>query len=644
MEEIKSNEEKNKSKSDNSSENEENNEKHKDLIDKNNINNTNNEEQKTQKRMENKKFQNLNEEEINNNDIIDNEEKLDNNNDSKIEENDESGFEYENGNPYQKNTEEIDVNNKENKDIKNDNKYNNFQKSKSVNNNIKIDNNLIPEEKPIMKSPQKNIQDKTYNGFMTQNKNEIIPKINKISINKQSIPFSSLSKEKSSDYDSQYEKYKENPEDGDGQNLDNEIKGKDSIKASGAQIANTIMGAGILSIPIIMRYLGLILGIIFIISLAIITLYSVFILIRCHEITGKNGFSMLGKITMGKFGSILIKITIIINNLGFCIAYFRIFGEVFQTIIQGWVSPSSFWANNWHNFIYIILCSFIMFSFIFIKNLSALKKVAYMGVSAVLVFSLGLTLLFLHKGIHHYLDSNISWKFLKPNCSFSEAFHVIPSVFLAFLFQFNVFPIYLSLKEKNLDSMMKATKIGVGYSLFIFLIVGIIGFLLYGLNMNETLLNSLSEDMTKFRNISGFIKFLIIIISVSFVTTCLTSFPILFLSLRENFINSIIFCMKNLGKVKEEKNKNYISEKTLIIITVILYVIIILMAILLPKLKVIFSIVGATAGTFIAFILPNLFYIRICKMSNKNYNLFFPKFLFGLGIFFLFISFIVSFK
>ena len=94
-----------------------------------------------------------------------------------------------------------------------------------------------------------------------------------------------------------------------------------------------------------------------------------------------------------------------------------------------------------------------------------------MGVSVVLIFSLGLTLLFIHKGIHHYLDSNISWIFLKPNCSFSEAFHVIPSVFLAFLFQFNVFPIYLSLKEKNLETMMKATKIGVGYSLFIFLIV-----------------------------------------------------------------------------------------------------------------------------------------------------------------------------
>ena len=624
--------------SDGKTEGEKENDEPSDIIEENNnkIGNNNDlieQEIKTQKNKDNKKFQNLNEEGISNNENIEDKDIIDDSiNNTKTNENE---FEYEDGIPYKKNDIIINEQNKNENPI-NENKNNKYIKSKTDINPQSL-NNINPKSNI---NKDKHINNQTQNGFIQHDMKDIIPKINKISLSTQKK--NPLTYNKSPDYDPQYEKYKENPEDGDGHDLDQEMQGKDSIKASGAQIANTIMGAGILSIPIIMRYLGLFLGIIFIISLALCTLFSVFILIRCHEITGKTGFSMLGKITMGKFGNILIKVIIIINNMGFCIAYFRIFGEVVQTVIQGFISPDSFWANNWHNFIYIIFCSLIMFYFIFTKNLSTLKKVAYMGVSAVLLFSFGLTLLFLHKGIHHYLDSNISWKFLKPNCSFSEAFNAIPSVFLAFLFQFNVFPIYLSLKEKNLDSMMKATKIGVGYSLFIFLIVGIIGFLLYGLNMNETLLECLSQDMTKFRNISGFIKFLIIIISVSFVTTCLTSFPILFLSLRENFINSMIFCIKNMGHKNE--NNNYISEKGLNIITISLYVVIVLMAIILPKLKVIFSVVGATAGTFIAFILPNLFYIRICHMSQKNYNLSLPKFFVGLGIFFLFISFIVSFS
>ena len=459
-----------------------------------------------------------------------------------------------------------------------------------------------------------------------------------------------------SDYDPQFEQYEEFPEDGDGQNVNPNKKGKDSTKTAGAQIANTIMGAGILSIPIIMRYLGFLIGIILIVFLALSTVYSVYVLIRCHEITGKNGYSMFGKITMGTFGSILVKIIIIISNLGLCIAYFRIFGEVVQTIIQAWVSPNSFWATNWHNYLYILFCGLIMIFFIFIKNISSLKKVAYLGIFAVLVFSISLIILLGYKSGSNYLDSNANWEFFFPNCSFSEAFKAIPTVFLAFLFQFNVFPIYLSLRNRNMKSMMKATKYGVGFTLIIFLIIGIIGFLLYGLSMEETILNSFSDDMIKFKDISRFIKILIIIICVSFVTTCLTSFPILFLSLRENYINSLLFCFKNCCKKKNddevkinqgkyEKNNNYkyISKKGMIVITFILYFLVLILAIVMPKLKIIFSIVGATAGTFIAFILPNLFYIRICRMSGKNYNIVLPLLFLVFGIFFLIISIIVNF-
>ena len=145
-----------------------------------------------------------------------------------------------------------------------------------------------------------------------------------------------------SDYDPSYEQYEENPEDNDGFHIDPSKRGKDSSATAGAQIANTIMGAGILSIPIIMSYLGFLVSFILIVFLALCTIYSVYILIRCHQLTGKSGYSMFGKITMGKIGTILVKVVIMINNLGICIAYFRIFGETFQTILQTWVSPDSY--------------------------------------------------------------------------------------------------------------------------------------------------------------------------------------------------------------------------------------------------------------------------------------------------------------
>ena len=458
-----------------------------------------------------------------------------------------------------------------------------------------------------------------------------------------------------SDYDPSYEQYEENPEDNDGFHIDPSKRGKDSSATAGAQIANTIMGAGILSIPIIMSYLGFLVSFILIVFLALCTIYSVYILIRCHQLTGKSGYSMFGKITMGKIGTILVKVVIIINNLGICIAYFRIFGETFQTILQTWVSPDSYWMTNWHNYIYIFLGAIIMMFFIFIKNVSSLKKVAYLGVLSCLIFAIALSILLLYKSIGNYLDNDLDWDYLFPNCTFTEAFHAAPTVFVAFLFQFSVFPIYYSMKHRSMQSMLKATRIGVGFSLLIFLIVGTVGFLLYGFEMDDTILESLADDMKLYRDSNIFIIILIIIICITFIITCLTSFPILFLSLRVNFINSIIVCIKSCGrgthssqevKISQSNNhkkRNYINNKAMVLITILLYFFIIATAIIIYRIRTVFTIVGITAGTFIAFILPNLFYIGIVKRSGKNYSLVLPFIFLGIGIFFFVIGVLLAF-
>ena len=211
------------------------------------------------------------------------------------------------------------------------------------------------------------------------------------------------------------------------------------------------------------------------------------------------------------------------------------------------------------------------------------------------------------------------------------------------------------MRRRNMEKMMKATKIGVGYSLIIFLIVGIIGFLLYGFNIDDTIIDNLSDDMIKYRKTNVFIIILIIVICASFVITCLTSFPILFLSLKDNYVNALTVCLRScnqdneeeqhvqISQGKYERKKPLIGEKGLIAISIILYVFIVAFAILVYKLKTMFTIVGASAGTFIAFILPNIFYIIIVKKSEKNYSLILPFFFLVLGLFFFIIAILLIF-
>ena len=603
----------------------------------------------------------------NNNNINNNQYDNDFNNNNKSDNNFRLSGNSDNMNMNLNNKEEDESPNKFNLNSKKDNNTNN----KSINNNFlkKSNNNNFNYAKNPYNSINNNNYSNNYNnnsqnpngGFSYNNNTNqtsanFIPQDTPITANLNYGYSSNYNPPKLShhnqDYDSYYEKFTQNPEDSDGLHIDPSKRGEDSSTVAGIQIANTIMGAGILSIPIVMSYLGIIIGSLLVVFLAITTLYTVYLLIRCHQITGKSGYSMFGKITMGKPGNIIVKIMIIINNLGICICYLRIFGEVFQTIFQSFVSEDSFFVTNWHNFFYILIGSFIMFFFIFIKNISALKKVSYLGVIAALSLTLMMIVLLLYESIANELDSDVTWKYLIPNCTFAEAFHAAPTVFVAFLFQFNAFPVYYNLKNRGMRSMMKATRIGVVYSLIIFLIVGIIGFLLYGFNIDDTILDNFSDDMLYYKGYNIFPVILIIIICLTFILTCLTSFPVLFLSLRVNYINGLKVC-KNDGHQSDprveivqgqyEKKSTMVSEKFLNFITIALFLFIVIVAIIVPNLKPVFVAVGSIAGTFIGFILPSIFYIIIMRTSGKKESLVLPFMLLGFGVFFLIICIFMAF-
>ena len=598
------------------------------------------------------------------------------------------------------NSDNINLNNNNNNET---NKFNNIDNSNSNNyhnninnNNYKNNNNFNYVKNPYISDNNNNNNFNNNNNYNNKNPNggfgydrevqinqnlttgAFIPQGPPLINNLNNYNYSSkynepISTSHSQDYDPYYERFEQYPEDNDGFEIDPSKRGKDSSTTAGIQIANTIMGAGILAIPLLMSYLGILIGTIILVFLAIVTIYTVYILMRCHQITGKSGYSMFGKITLGKVGSILVKIIIIINNMGICICYLRIFGEVFQTIIQSFVSKDSKLMTNWHNYIFILIGGVILFFFIFIKNISSLKKVSYIGVIAVLAFVILLTVLLLYKTIASELDSNVSWKFLLPDCSFPQAFQAVPTVFIAFLFQFNVFPIYYSLKNRSMRAMFRATKIGVIASLVIFLLVGIVGFLLYGFFDNydeenyqeiygeknngsatyDTILDKLNDDMILYKGNNVFVVIIIIIICVSFIITCLASFPILFLSLRANYINALEVCRRARnndiqslqvihGQLEKRKHVT-LSKKILIIITIVLYLFLIAIAILIYNLTTLFTVIGIISGTFIAFILPNIFYIRIVKISEKNYSLVLSFIILGIGIFFFIMCLVMSF-
>lgn len=95
-------------------------------------------------------------------------------------------------------------------------------------------------------------------------------------------------------------------------------------------LSTNIIGAGIMALPAAMRVLGLVPGIILIISVAILTDASIEMLIRCSRAANKSTYGGVMGDAFRKIGRRLLQITVVLNNVGILTVYMIIIGTPFE--------------------------------------------------------------------------------------------------------------------------------------------------------------------------------------------------------------------------------------------------------------------------------------------------------------------------
>ena len=331
-------------------------------------------------------------------------------------------------------------------------------------------------------------------------------------------------------------------------------EGHASFTMASIQIGNTILGAGIISLPVVMRYLGIILGTLFIFFVAFCTIFSVKLLLIAQEITKKNKYSTIARSALGNPGYLFVIITIILNNFGLCCAFFRIFGETVQNTIQGFVSEDSYLITNWHNYIYILILLVIMAFVIYTDNFESFEKTSSLGVVGIIVYVIGLFVIFFYK-LHYNLLPSFSGMSFLPTGPFLELLANLPTVFLSYSFQFNVFPIYFTLQNREKSEMLNATSVAVAFCFALYVLSGLCCFLMYGTLLDDTTLKMLLVDMQLYKDKSTFLKIVLVITNIGFLTCSTSGIPLMFYSLKKNLFDSIKYYKRKwtLGEKSSKK-------------------------------------------------------------------------------------------
>lgn len=91
-------------------------------------------------------------------------------------------------------------------------------------------------------------------------------------------------------------------------------------------LSTTIVGAGIMALPATMKVLGLVLGIALIIFMAFLTDASIELLLRFSRAGKSVSYGGLMGEAFGKWGKVLLQLSVLINNVGVLIVYMIIIG------------------------------------------------------------------------------------------------------------------------------------------------------------------------------------------------------------------------------------------------------------------------------------------------------------------------------
>lgn len=93
-------------------------------------------------------------------------------------------------------------------------------------------------------------------------------------------------------------------------------------------LSTTIVGAGIMALPATMKVLGLGVGIAMIIIMAFLTEASIEIMLRFSRAGKSTSYGGLMGDAFGKYGKMLLQISVMVNNIGVLIVYMIIIGMI----------------------------------------------------------------------------------------------------------------------------------------------------------------------------------------------------------------------------------------------------------------------------------------------------------------------------
>ncbi|KAI1107349.1 hypothetical protein F4804DRAFT_339956 [Jackrogersella minutella] len=369
---------------------------------------------------------------------------------------------------------------------------------------------------------------------------------------------------------------------------------KSGMSSAFMNMANSIIGAGIIGQPYAFKDAGLLAGIILLVGLTIVVDWTIRLIVINSKLSGANSFQGTVEHCFGKTGLIAISVAQWAFAFGGMVAFGVIVGDsipqVLRTVWPGLSDMPVLWILASRRPVIVIFILGISYPLSLYRDIAKLAKASTLALISMIIILVTVIV----QGVLTPAENrgSFSTPLLTINGGIFQAIGVIS---FAFVCQHNSLLIYGSLKTPTIDRFAKVTHYSTGISMLACLVMALAGFLTFGDKTLGNVLNNFPADNT-----------MVTFARLCFGLNMLTTLPL------EAFVCREV--MLNYWFPKEPFNMNLH-----LIFTSALVVSAMTLSLVTCDLGVVFEFVGATSACALAYILPPLCYIKLSSRSWKTY-------------------------
>uniref|UniRef100_A0A8C1ZK65 Solute carrier family 38 member 4 n=1 Tax=Cyprinus carpio TaxID=7962 RepID=A0A8C1ZK65_CYPCA len=374
-----------------------------------------------------------------------------------------------------------------------------------------------------------------------------------------------------------------------------EHPGHASFGMSVFNLSNAIMGSGILGLSFAMANTGIILFVILLLGVAILSLYSVHLLLVTAKEGGSLIYEKLGEKAFGWPGKMAAFGSITLQNIGAMSSYLFIVKYELPEVIRAFLrleESSGEWYLNGNYLVVFVSIGIIL-------PLSLLKNLGYLGYTSgfslsCMVFFVGvvrlLTLfshwLSCHCVLYDDTEDMCTPKYFVFN---SQTAYTVPILAFAFVCHPEVLPIYSELKDRSRRKMQTVSNLSILAMLVMYLFSALFGYLTFYDHVEAELLHTFTK-VYKFDT-------MLLLVRLAVLTAVTLTVPIVLFPV----IITLCFAGKEFSWIRH------------ILIAAAILAFNNLLVIFVPTIRDIFGFIGSSAATMLIFILPAAFYLRLVK-------------------------------